>query len=87
MAHLDALPTARHRARMSTLAEIEKAVPRLSTEELAELERFVREVREEKAGVKLGAGDDTGGDFPTFSEPLPEAGTYRRSEMYGDDGR
>ena len=39
---------------MSTLAEIENAVPQLSAEELAELERFVKNKRREKlrdAGV------------------------------------
>lgn len=30
---------------MSTLAEIEEAVPKLSAEELAELERFVRKAK------------------------------------------
>ncbi len=34
---------------MSTLAEIEEVVPRLSAEELAELERFVRQARRSKA--------------------------------------
>ena len=41
---------------MSTLAEIEQAVPQLSAEELAELERFVRSARREKsreAGVSV----------------------------------
>ena len=41
---------------MSTLAEIEQAVPQLSAEELAELERFVRHARREKsrgAGVSV----------------------------------
>ena len=38
---------------MSTLAEIEAAVPKLSVEELAELERFVRAERQ-KAGQPLG---------------------------------
>ncbi len=33
---------------MSTLAEIEKAVPQLSVEELGELERFVRQTKREK---------------------------------------
>ena len=33
---------------MSTLAEIEEAVPHLSAEELAELERFVRKARQEQ---------------------------------------
>ena len=33
---------------MSTLAEIEEAVPHLSPEELAELERFVRKARQEQ---------------------------------------
>ena len=33
---------------MSTLAEIEEVVPRLSAEELAELERFVRKARRRK---------------------------------------
>ena len=41
---------------MSTLAEIEQAVPQLSAKELAELERFVRHARREKsreAGVSV----------------------------------
>ncbi|MGA3171585.1 MAG: hypothetical protein ABSE62_11300 [Chthoniobacteraceae bacterium] len=33
---------------MSTLAEIEMAVPHLSSDELAELEQFVRKARREK---------------------------------------
>ena len=33
---------------MSTLAEIEKAVPQFSAEELAELEQFIRRARREK---------------------------------------
>lgn len=33
---------------MSTLAEIEKAVPHFSAEELAELERFIRRARRAK---------------------------------------
>jgi len=33
---------------MSTIAEIEKAVPQLSAEELAELEQFIRKARREK---------------------------------------
>ena len=33
---------------MSTLAEFEEAVPHLSPEELAELERFVRKARQEQ---------------------------------------
>jgi hypothetical protein len=33
---------------MSTLAEIEQAIPRLTVEELAELEKFVRQARREK---------------------------------------
>ena len=33
---------------MSTLAEIEEAVPHLSADELAELERFVRNARQEQ---------------------------------------
>ena len=33
---------------MSTLAEIEKAVPQLTASELAELERFIRQTRESK---------------------------------------
>jgi TATA-binding protein-associated factor Taf7 len=33
---------------MSTLAEIEMAVPRLSTEELVELEQIIRKARREK---------------------------------------
>lgn len=33
---------------MSTLAEIEKAVPQFSAEELAELEQFIRKARREK---------------------------------------
>ena len=37
---------------MSTLAEIEQAVPQLSAEELAELERFVRKVRQEQIAPK-----------------------------------
>ena len=37
---------------MSTLAEIEEAVPRLSAEELAHLERFIREARREKQRSK-----------------------------------
>ncbi|CAN5584428.1 hypothetical protein BH09VER1_BH09VER1_40330 [soil metagenome] len=37
---------------MSTLAEIEAAVPRLSAEELAELENFVRLERQKKAKVE-----------------------------------
>lgn len=36
---------------MSTLAEIEAAVPKLSAEELAELERFVRLERQKKHPV------------------------------------
>lgn len=38
----------RHFRAMSTLAEIEEAVPHLSADELAELERFVRNARQEK---------------------------------------
>jgi hypothetical protein len=34
---------------MSTLADIEKAIPQLSVEELAELERFVRQAKRAKA--------------------------------------
>jgi hypothetical protein len=37
-----------HFAAMSTLAEIQDAVPLLSEAELAELEQFVRKTREEK---------------------------------------
>ena len=37
---------------MSTLAEIEEAVPRLSGAELVELERFVREAKRRKATAK-----------------------------------
>ena len=37
---------------MSTLTEIEQAVPQLSAEELAELERFIRVARREKARQK-----------------------------------
>jgi len=33
---------------MSTIAEIEKAVPQRSAEELAELEQFIRKARREK---------------------------------------
>ncbi len=33
---------------MSTIAEIEKAVPQLSAEELAKLEQFIRKARREK---------------------------------------
>ncbi len=50
---------------MSTIAEIEKAVPQLSAEELAELEQFIREAREgaraqtEPAGY--GAGERVAG--------------------------
>lgn len=33
---------------MSTLAEVEAAVPQLSAEELAELEQFIRKTRREK---------------------------------------
>ena len=36
---------------MSTLREIEAAVPRLSADELAELERFVRAARERDSGA------------------------------------
>ena len=36
---------------MSTLAEIEKAIPQLTASELAELEHFVRRAREEKIAV------------------------------------
>jgi hypothetical protein len=38
---------------MSTLAEIEAAVPKLSPEELAELEKFVQ-LERKKAGVSTG---------------------------------
>jgi hypothetical protein len=38
----------RHFHGMSTLAEIEEAVPHLSADELAELERFVRKARRGK---------------------------------------
>ena len=41
---------------MSTLTEIEQAVPQLSAEELAELERFIKHKRREKlrdAGVSV----------------------------------
>ena len=34
---------------MSTVAEIEAAVPSLTMEQLAELERFIRQTRESKA--------------------------------------
>lgn len=34
---------------MSTVAEIEAAVPSLTMEQLAELERFIRQTRERKA--------------------------------------
>jgi Cu2+-containing amine oxidase len=37
---------------MSTLAEIEKAVPHFSAEELAELEQFVRKARRAKEQAK-----------------------------------
>lgn len=37
---------------MSTLAEIEEAVPRLSNEELEELERFIRQTKQRKAAPK-----------------------------------
>jgi hypothetical protein len=37
---------------MSTLAEIEQAIPELSSEELAELERFIRKARQGKTGRK-----------------------------------
>lgn len=37
---------------MSTLAEIEEAIPRLSPKDLAKLERFVRKARLEVAGRK-----------------------------------
>jgi hypothetical protein len=36
---------------MSTLAEIEAAVPQLTPAELAELERFVREIRSRQTGA------------------------------------
>ena len=36
---------------MSTLAEIETAVPDLTAEELLELEQFVRRTRQQKAGA------------------------------------
>jgi len=34
---------------MRTLAEIEEVIPQLSAEQLAELERFVRKVRQEQS--------------------------------------
>lgn len=37
---------------MSTLSEIEEAVPRLSVAELEELERFVRKARQAAAGQR-----------------------------------
>ena len=46
----------RHFHGMSTLAEIEEVVPQLSADELAELERFVRNARRGKdreAGVSV----------------------------------
>ena len=36
---------------MSTLAEIEKAVPQLTASELAELERFVQKVKRERTSA------------------------------------
>ena len=36
---------------MSTLAEIEKAIPHLTASELAELEQFIRQARQEKVVV------------------------------------
>ena len=45
-------PWMRHFTSMSTLAEIEAAVPRLSVEELAQLERFIRQARQEKQRSK-----------------------------------
>ena len=50
---------------MSTLAEIEEAIPHLSPEELAELERFVRKAR-------LGKGRETG--VSVFDLPPLELG-------------
>ena len=46
---IDALRPRVHPPRMSTLAEIEEAVPQLSADELAKLERFVRNARRGKA--------------------------------------
>jgi TATA-binding protein-associated factor Taf7 len=37
---------------MSTLAEVEAAVPQLSAEELAELEQFIRKTRREKENAQ-----------------------------------
>lgn len=37
---------------MSTLAELEAAVPQLSAEELAELEQFIRKTRREKESAQ-----------------------------------
>ena len=37
---------------MSTLAEIEEAIPKLNAEELAELERFILAQRQETASAK-----------------------------------
>ena len=41
---------------MSTLAEIEMAVPQLTASELAELERFVRDIRAKQAGAAPSPG-------------------------------
>lgn len=38
---------------MSTLAEIERAVPQLTSAELAQLEQFVREFRSKQGGAGL----------------------------------
>lgn len=45
---LDASRRHPHSKGVSTLAEIEEVVPQLSVEELAELERFVRKVRQKQ---------------------------------------
>jgi hypothetical protein len=37
---------------MSTIGEIEKAVPQLSAEELAKLEQFIRKTRREKESAR-----------------------------------
>lgn len=49
---VDGAQGVRHCARMSTLAEVESAVADFSAEELAELERFVRNARRMKFAKK-----------------------------------
>ncbi len=65
---------------MSTLAEIEQAVPQLTAAELAELERFVREAKRVKeAGTRPSVLDMKPLDLGTMLRPL---GT--REEWYDE---